>query len=321
MDLQELRARIASRDSLRSEQEALFQKETELREQLRREGMNLQYEESDVEEMEGTNLKSIFYTVIGKKEERLNREIDEAEAARAQYERTKSELEEVKKRIKQIERELKAIDRAEADYKKQVREIEDRIREVETRMSEADAVTLSIIRRELAELDQKQDCYARIKAAGAEIMCNVESVQSTLREMYQESRYGNPFTEHELYKEANEIKAQIESGAVDFADAAREHSSCPSKAEGGSLGEFGRGQMVPEFDAACFDMQVGELRGPVKTQFGFHLIRLDAKNEAKTPALSEVRDRIYGKLMQDKQEAAYQSKINQLKIVFPVDKF
>ena len=67
--------------------------------------------------------------------------------------------------------------------------------------------------------------------------------------------------------------------------------------------------------------QVGELRGPVKTQFGFHLIRLDAKNEAKTPALSEVRDRIYGKLMQDKQEAAYQSKINQLKIVFPVDKF
>ena len=209
MDLQELRARIASRDSLRSEQEALFQKETELREQLRREGMNLQYEESDVEEMEGTNLKSIFYTVIGKKEERLNREIDEAEAARAQYERTKSELEEVKKRIKQIERELKAIDRAEADYKKQVREIEDRIREVETRMSEADAVTLSIIRRELAEMDQKQDCYARIKAAGAEIMCNVESVQSTLREMYQESRYGNPFTEHELYKEANEIKALI----------------------------------------------------------------------------------------------------------------
>lgn len=122
-------------------------------------------------------------------------------------------------------------------------------------------------------------------------------------------------------EKANEIKARIESGEIEFGDAAREYSSCPSKAEGGSLGEFGHGQMVPEFDTACFEMQVGELRGPVKTQFGYHLIRLDAKNEAKTPALAEVRDRIYGKLMQDKQQAAYQSKINQLKILFPVDKF
>jgi hypothetical protein len=209
MDLQELRARIALRDSLKSEQEALFQRETELRERLRREGTNLQYEESDVEEMEGTNLKSIFYTVIGKKEERLNRELDEAEAARAQYERTKAELEDVKKRIKQIERELGGIARAEADYKKQVREIEDRIRTVEGRMSEADTVTLSIIRREIAEMDQKQDCYARIKAAGAEILRNVESVRSILWDMYQKSHYGDPFTERELYNEANAIKCLI----------------------------------------------------------------------------------------------------------------
>ena len=214
MDLQELRARIASRDSLKSEQEALFQKETELREQLRREGLNLQYEESDVEELEETNLKSIFYTVIGKKEERLNREIDEAEEARAQYERTKSEIEGVQKRLKRIEIDLKAVDRAEADYKKQVHEIEDRIREIEGRMSEADAVTLSIIRRELAEMDQKQDCYARIKAVGAEIMSNVRSLQSVLLDMYRESRHGSRFAERELYNEANEIK-KIITGQVE----------------------------------------------------------------------------------------------------------
>ena len=122
-------------------------------------------------------------------------------------------------------------------------------------------------------------------------------------------------------EKAKEILADIEAGKITFEDAAKEYSSCPSKAEGGSLGEFGHGQMVPEFDAACFSMQVGETRGPVKTQFGYHLIRLDAKNEAQIPALSEMKEQIRARLLQDKQHAAYQSKINQLKIVYPVDKY
>lgn len=122
-------------------------------------------------------------------------------------------------------------------------------------------------------------------------------------------------------EKAKEILADIEAGKITFEDAAKEYSSCPSKAEGGSLGEFGHGQMVPEFDEACFSMQVGETRGPVKTQFGYHLIRLDAKNEAQIPALSEMKEQIRARVLQDKQHAAYQSKINQLKIVYPVDKY
>ncbi len=72
---------------------------------------------------------------------------------------------------------------------------------------------------------------------------------------------------------ADDLKTQIENGA-DFAAMAREHSTCPSKAQGGDLGEFGPGQMVPEFDKVVFSADVGKVHGPVQTQFGYHLIEI-----------------------------------------------
>ena len=74
-----------------------------------------------------------------------------------------------------------------------------------------------------------------------------------------------------------ELKAQIEAGA-DFADVAKEHSNCPSKAQGGDLGSFGPGQMVPEFDKVVFSADLNTVQGPVKTQFGFHLIKTLYRN-------------------------------------------
>ena len=118
---------------------------------------------------------------------------------------------------------------------------------------------------------------------------------------------------------ANELLAKINAGEITFEDAAREHSSCPSSRQGGSLGEFGRGQMVPEFEEAAFSMEVGTVSAPVKTQFGYHLIRLNAKNEPKPVSYNEARESIYQKLIADKREAAYRSRVNQLKILFPVD--
>ena len=120
--------------------------------------------------------------------------------------------------------------------------------------------------------------------------------------------------------EAARIREEIVSGKTTFEEAAKQNSTCPSGAEGGALGEFGRGQMVPEFENACYTMEVGEISAPVKTQFGYHIIRLDDKKKAEAPALDVVRESIRGKLLQDKQQAAYQSKVNQLKILFPVDK-
>lgn len=73
--------------------------------------------------------------------------------------------------------------------------------------------------------------------------------------------------------ECESLKKQIEAGA-DFAEMARKHSKCPSGRQGGTLGEFGPGQMVPEFDKVVFSGEVGKVLGPVKTQFGFHLIEI-----------------------------------------------
>ena len=75
-----------------------------------------------------------------------------------------------------------------------------------------------------------------------------------------------------------DLKQQIADGA-DFADVAKEHSSCPSGSEGGSLGEFGEGQMVPEFDEVVFKDELNTVHGPVKTQFGYHLLEVTSRKE------------------------------------------
>ena len=121
-------------------------------------------------------------------------------------------------------------------------------------------------------------------------------------------------------EKANEILAKINAGEVSFEDAAKEFSTCPSGKEGGNLGDFGRGQMVPEFDEACFAMEVGTISAPVKTQFGYHLILLNSKSEETDMAFDTIKAQLKEKLMQDKQQAAYQSKLNQLKILYPVDR-
>jgi peptidyl-prolyl cis-trans isomerase C len=78
-------------------------------------------------------------------------------------------------------------------------------------------------------------------------------------------------------KEACEkIKAKIEGGA-DFAEMAREHSQCPSGEQGGDLGAFSPGEMVPEFDTVVFHDEVGKVHGPIQTQFGYHLVEITSR--------------------------------------------
>ncbi len=74
-----------------------------------------------------------------------------------------------------------------------------------------------------------------------------------------------------------DLKKQIEGGA-DFAALAKEHSKCPSGRSGGDLGSFGPGQMVKEFDTVVFNEAVGEVHGPVKTQFGYHLLEVTSRS-------------------------------------------
>jgi peptidyl-prolyl cis-trans isomerase C len=68
-------------------------------------------------------------------------------------------------------------------------------------------------------------------------------------------------------------------GGFDFAELAKEHSSCPSGQKGGDLGEFGPGMMVREFDEVVFSADIGSVEGPVKTQFGYHLLEVTSRSD------------------------------------------
>ena len=76
-------------------------------------------------------------------------------------------------------------------------------------------------------------------------------------------------TEEKCQSLIDEIK-----GGADFGDVAKANSSCPSSRDGGKLGTFGKGQMVPEFEKACFEGEVGDVQGPIKTQFGYHAVEV-----------------------------------------------
>lgn len=119
---------------------------------------------------------------------------------------------------------------------------------------------------------------------------------------------------------ANEVLEKIEKGEMTFEEAAKVFSSCPSSQRGGDLGAFGKGQMVPEFEEAAFALEIGKISRPVRTQFGYHLIRVNEKNPAKAPSFEEVKDEVAEKLLAEKQREVYESKMRQLRILYPVDR-
>ncbi|MBB1249598.1 peptidylprolyl isomerase [Rhizobium sp. G21] len=108
---------------------------------------------------------------------------------------------------------------------------------------------------------------------------------------------------HILVKTEDEAKAVIKAlgEGKDFAELAKEKSTDPNKSDGGDLGYFRKGQMVPEFETAAFAMQKGEVsKAPIKTQFGWHVIKVEDKRIAPPPPLEQVKDQIRQIIMRDK---------------------
>jgi peptidyl-prolyl cis-trans isomerase C len=118
--------------------------------------------------------------------------------------------------------------------------------------------------------------------------------------------------------EAKKILEEINNG-LDFAEAASKYSNCPSKDRGGALGDFTKGKMVPEFEQAAFNMNAGETSDPVKTQFGYHLIKVDKVNEAKESAFEEVKEQVKKQCLAEKQNDVYTNKQKELKEKYPVE--
>lgn len=118
---------------------------------------------------------------------------------------------------------------------------------------------------------------------------------------------------------ANVIAKEIADG-LDFEEAAKKYSTCPSKEKGGDLGYFSKGQMVPEFEKAAFEGEIGKVIGPVQTQFGYHLIRVEDKKEGSVVPFEQVQDQIHQQLIQNKQKEVYDAKIKELEAKYGVER-
>lgn len=153
-----------------------------------------------------------------------------------------------------------------------------------------------------------------------EAVRNVVVTEEELKEFYEanKARFEKGATvsaKHILVKEEEKCQKVLEEiiAGKAFEEAAQQYSTCPSGQKGGDLGEFGKGQMVKEFEEAAFAAEIGHVVGPVATQFGYHLIKVEAKNEATVAAFEEVKEQIRRNLLNQKQNQAYGAKVAELK--------
>ena len=119
---------------------------------------------------------------------------------------------------------------------------------------------------------------------------------------------------------ANEIKEKIDNDD-DFAQLAKEYSTCPSKEQGGDLGTFQQGQMVKEFEKALIENEIGDIVGPVKTQFGYHIINIKDKTEGKVKSFEEAKNEVKQTLLQLRQQQAYIDATDKLQKEYKIEKF
>ncbi len=118
----------------------------------------------------------------------------------------------------------------------------------------------------------------------------------------------------EKKQEAEELlKTLTGEEPADFAELAAQHSDCPSRAQGGNLGTFGRGEMVPAFDEAAFSREVGKIGPIVETEFGYHIIRVDGHQQAGTVPFEEAKPLIAQHLKQQDEQKVIQGYLSELR--------
>jgi len=110
----------------------------------------------------------------------------------------------------------------------------------------------------------------------------------------------------------NAILAELKAKPADFEKLAKTNSQCPSGAQGGSLGAFGKGQMVPEFEKAVLALKDGEISGVVKTQFGYHIIRRDAAMKEHKLSFGQVKDQLVSSLKGMEEQKVFQQYVAEL---------
>lgn len=165
----------------------------------------------------------------------------------------------------------------------------------------------------------KQYAITKLLRAASVEENEVEEYYEKHKDMYQmpeTARASHILVETE--EKAAEILKEINEG-LDFGAAAVKHSNCPSNMQGGDLGSFDRGKMVPEFEEAVFNMELNEIKGPVQTQFGYHLIKLTERKEAGTKSIEEVSDQIKHQLFAIKQNKLYAEESERLRGLYKIE--
>lgn len=116
---------------------------------------------------------------------------------------------------------------------------------------------------------------------------------------------------------AQKIYDEIKNGKS-FEEAAKEYSVCPSKEKGGDLGYFEKGKMVPEFEKVSFELEVGQISEPVKSMFGYHIIKVEDKKESTVMAFEEVKKQIEDYILRTKQNTMFKEYTDKLKDKYEV---
>lgn len=173
-------------------------------------------------------------------------------------------------------------------------------------------------------LEKTRESMLKTYALG-KLLATVSVTDDEIKKFYEENK--DLFKENESANashilvaeedKANEIYEKVKNGE-DFASLAKEFSTCSSKEKGGELGTFTRGQMVKEFEDAVFNNEVATITEPVKTQFGYHIIKINDKNEGRDLSFDEVKDKIAAQVRRQKEQALYNEKITELKEKYQV---
>lgn len=176
----------------------------------------------------------------------------------------------------------------------------------------------------LQVVEKTKESMLKTYALG-KLLATVEVTDKDLKKFYEENKEAfvkpeSADASHILVEEedkAREIYEKIQKGE-DFEELAKEFSTCPSKEKGGNLGTFTKGQMVKEFEDAVFENEVGTITEPVKTQFGYHIIKINQKNDAEELSFDEVKDKIEAQVRRQKEQDIYNKKITELKDKYEV---
>jgi len=186
-------------------------------------------------------------------------------------------------------------------------------------------------------LDKTKDFQDTLKALGKELLTQV-TINKVLSEVTVTNEEVQKFYEDnienfkeeasvsakhilvETEEEAKKAQEEIASEKISFEDAAMKYSICPSNQEGGDLGVFKKGMMVPEFEEVAFNAEVGKISAPVQTQFGYHLILVENRSEVKQKSFDEVKDSVINQLTQAAQQKKYKDLVVELEGKYGVDR-